>query len=255
MHCILNQERIKMKVLEAEIIVSVFSKVRTKRIISLKPVLKSDHILLNNTNVINGLDLLDNINDGVITACFFDPQYRGVMDKMKYGNEGERQKGRAELEQMSEETIKLFIKEIDRVLIPGGHLFLWVDKFHLCEGTSRWISGTFLSIVDLITWDKGKIGMGYRTRRKSEYLLIIQKKPLKAKGYWTRHDIPDVWAEKITNKKHPHQKPFILQKNLIDAVSSKGDYILDPCAGSYSVLDVCKEISRNFIGGDLKPIV
>ncbi|HKG70020.1 MAG TPA: hypothetical protein VKA92_14200, partial [Segetibacter sp.] len=72
-----------------------------------------------------------------ITACFFDPQYRGVMDKMKYGNEGERQKGRAELEQMSEETIKLFIKEIDRVLIPDGHLFLWVDKFHFCEGTSH----------------------------------------------------------------------------------------------------------------------
>jgi site-specific DNA-methyltransferase (adenine-specific) len=244
-----------MKILEAEVNVSVYSKIRTKRTVSLTPVLKSDNILPNNTNVISGLDLLTNINDGVITACFFDPQYRGVMDKMKYGNEGERQKGRAELEQMSEETIKLFIKEIDRVLIPGGHLFLWVDKFHFCEGTSHWTSGTLLSIVDLITWDKGKIGMGYRTRRKSEYLLIIQKKPLRAKGYWTRHDIPDVWTEKITNKKHPHQKPLILQTSLIEAVSSEGDYILDPCAGSYTVMDICKEVSRNFIGGDLKPLL
>ena len=170
------------------------------------------------------------------------------MDKMKYGNEGERQKGRAELKQMSEETIKLFMKEIDRVLIPGGHLFLWVDKFHFCEGASHWTSGILHSIVDLITRDKGKIGMGYRTRRKSEYLLIIQKKPIRAKEYWTRHDIPDVWTEKITNKKHPHQKPLILQKSLIDAVSSEGDYILDPCAGSYIVMDICKEVSRNFIG-------
>lgn len=118
-----------MKALGAEINVSVYSKIRTKRIISLNPVLMTDNILLNNTNVIDGLDLLNNINDDVITACFFDPQYRGVMDKMKYGNEGERQKGRAELEQMSEETIKLFIKEIDRVLIPGGHLFCGLTNF------------------------------------------------------------------------------------------------------------------------------
>nr|WP_280523639.1 hypothetical protein [Helicobacter muridarum] len=27
-----------------------------------------------------------------VDLCFFDPQYRGVLDKMKYGNEGERQK-------------------------------------------------------------------------------------------------------------------------------------------------------------------
>lgn len=243
-----------MKAPEAETNASVYSKIRINKNTSLKPILKADDILFNNTNVINGLDLLDNINEGVITACFFDPQYRGVMDKMKYGNEGERQKGRAELSQMSEETIKFFIKEIDRVLIPGGHLFLWVDKFHLCEGTMHWTYDTSLSIVDLITWDKGKIGMGYRTRRKSEHLLIIQKQPLKAKGYWTRHDIPDVWVEKIADKKHPHQKPFMLQKNLIDAVSSEGDYILDPCAGSYSVMDACKDISRNFIGGDLKAV-
>jgi site-specific DNA-methyltransferase (adenine-specific) len=27
-----------------------------------------------------------------------------------------------------------------------------------------------------------KMGMGYRTRRESEYLLVLQKPPLKAKG-------------------------------------------------------------------------
>ena len=244
-----------MKDFEGEINKSVYSKIRITSGFSDKPVLRSDKISANKPNIINGPDLLANINDAVITACFFDPQYRGVMDKMKYGNEGERQKERAALQQMSEETIKLFIKEIDRVLKPGGHLFLWVDKFHLCEGIAQWTVGTSLSVVDLITWDKGKMGMGYRTRRRSEYLLVIQKQPVKAKGYWTRHDIADVWTEKITDKKHPHQKPFMLQKSLIDAVSAEGDYILDPCAGSYIVLDACKEISRNFIGGDLKAIV
>jgi site-specific DNA-methyltransferase (adenine-specific) len=230
---------------------SVFSHERIANKPDTKEVLYSGDILINQPNVIDGRKLLASINNNVITTTFFDPQYRGVLDKLAYGNEGRRQKGRSELQQMSEETIKSFIQEIDRVLVPSGHLFLWIDKFHLCEGISPWIKSTTLSIVDLITWNKGKIGMGYRTRRKSEYLLVLQKQPNKAKGYWTRHDIPDVWTEKIIDKKHPHQKPIGLQSALIEAVSAHGDYILDPCAGSYEVLNACRELNRNFIGGDV----
>ena len=50
--------------------------------------------LLNKHLEICGLELLKQIEDSSIALCFFDPQYRGVLDKMKYGNEGERQKGR-----------------------------------------------------------------------------------------------------------------------------------------------------------------
>lgn len=241
-----------MKTETLEVDKSVYSNERKINKALTGAILKSKRVLINDTNVINGLDLLSEIEDEVITASFFDPQYRGIMEKMKYGNEGERQKERAELQQMAEETIKQFVEEIDRVLIPSGHLFLWVDKYHLCTGTGTWIKDTNFSTVDLITWDKGKMGMGYRTRRKSEYLLILQKHPQKAKGHWTKHDIPDVWTEKIINKKHPHQKPVSLQQKLIEAVSLKHDFILDPCAGSYSVMDACKAIERNFIGGDLK---
>ena len=101
--------------------------------------------------------------------AFFDPQYRGVLDRMNYGNEGERQTKRTQLAQMSECQIHQFIAEYARVLAPSGHLMLWVDKFHLVEGVGRWFAHTTLEAVDLITWDKGRIGMGYRTRRKSEY--------------------------------------------------------------------------------------
>ena len=60
--------------------------------------------------------------------------------------------------------------------------------------------------VDLITWNKGRIGMGYRTRRTAEYLIVLQKTPKRAKGVWTRHDIPDVWTEKPSSKV-THSKP------------------------------------------------
>jgi site-specific DNA-methyltransferase (adenine-specific) len=233
---------------------SVFSKKRVKSKERTSSILKSGDIKINDINVLDGLELLKSIHNNVIAASFFDPQYRGIMEKMKYGNEGARQKERAVLKQMSEELIQEFIEEISRVLQPSGHLFLWIDKFHLCEGTSHWFKNTELSVVDLITWDKGKIGMGYRTRRKSEYLLILQKKPLRAKGVWSKHDIPDVWTEKIVNKRHPHQKPITLLTSLITSISSESDYILDPCAGSYAVLEACRAIKRSFIGCDLKPL-
>lgn len=206
---------------------------------------------LNHKNLCNGLTLLGDILDNSITTAFFDPQYRDILDKMHYGNEGKASgKARCDLPQMDEDKIIQFIKEIDRVLVPSGHLFLWVDKFHLCQGVEKWMKNTSLNLVDLIVWDKGKIGMGYRTRRKSEYLIVFQKSPVKAKGCWNDHAIPDVWSEKV-EKVHPHSKPIELQKRLILATTKEGDAVLDPASGGFSVLEACKETGRDFIGGDI----
>ena len=173
------------------------------------------------------------------------------MDKLKYGNEGEsRGKARCDLIQMGEDTIIKFIIEINRTLKDSGHLFLWVDKFHLCQGILEWLVDTKLNIVDMIVWNKGKIGMGYRTRRKSEYLIVLQKSPVKAKLCWTDHSIPDVWDEKII-KNHPHSKPIELQKRLILATTTKDGVVLDPASGGYSVLEACKTLNIDFIGGDI----
>lgn len=199
----------------------------------------------------DGLELLANLPDESISASFFDPQYRGVLDKLSYGNEGKsRGKARSELRQMTDDVITDFIKEICRTLAPSGHLFLWMDKFHLCTGISEWISETDFQTVDLITWDKGRIGMGYRSRRSCEYLMVLQKLPTRAKGIWTKHDIPDVWKEKVS-KKETHAKPVELQQALIEAVTPPDGVVLDPAAGTFSVLEACKRSGRTFIGCDV----
>lgn len=207
--------------------------------------------LINKKLNIDGVELLKQIPDKSLKVTFFDPQYRGILDKLSYGNEGKsRGKDRSDLPQMSEDIIKTFLKEIERVLAPSGYLFLWVDKFHLVEGVNSWIVDLNMEIVDLITWNKMKIGMGYRTRRKSEYLLVIQKLPKKAKSTWTLHNIPDVWDEKVI-KTHTHSKPIELQKQLILATTNEGDLVCDPASGGFSVFEACKLTNRNFIGGDL----
>ena len=200
----------------------------------------------------DGLDFLAMLPEAAFPVAFFDPQYRGVLDKLRYGNEGvQRGRLRCSLEQMPEDTIAQFVRGIDRALMPSGHLFLWMDKFHLCQGFRHWLDGTALDIVDLINWNKGRMGMGYRSRRVTEYCVVLQKQPLRAKGVWKTHNIPDTWKERADTSEHPHGKPIGLQGELIAAVTHSGDYVIDPAAGSFSVMEAARRRGRNFLGCDL----
>jgi site-specific DNA-methyltransferase (adenine-specific) len=217
--------------------------------------------LLNKKLCMDGLELLGKLKSESIDACFFDPQYRGIMDRLDYGNEGSRQKGRALLQQMDASIILKFLLEITRVLKPSSYLFLWIDKFILCEASHKlWFSPInmdsskpVMNVVDMMTWNKGSFGMGYRLRKSSEYLLVIQKSPKMIKS-WKDKSIKDVWSEKIEHPRlgHPHKKPIGLITRLIKSVTNEKDLIGDFCAGSFSTFDACKLSNRNFIGCDIE---
>ena len=229
---------------------TVFSSDRT---ISQPEIELPEGLKLNYPLEMDGLIFLSMLPSASFPVAFFDPQYRGILDKMKYGNEGkQRGKKRAELSQMTEDVIQEFINQIDKALIPSGHLFLWTDKFHLCQGFKHWFDRTSMDVVDMVVWDKRRIGMGYRTRRTGEYLIVLQKQPRKAKGVWKSRNIPDVCPEAISETNgHPHKKPIGLQAKLITAVSNEGDIIIDPAAGSFSVMDAANNSGRNFLGCDI----
>ena len=133
--------------------------------------------------------LLRSLPDGCTPLVFFDPQYRGVLEKLKYGNEGARQKGRFALPAMTDDYIDQCCREAARLLAPSAYLLRWSDTFHLCEGDHRRIADV-LKCVDLIDWDNLRPGNGYRTRRRGDYLLVLQKPPLRAKATWRDHGIP-----------------------------------------------------------------
>ena len=220
-------------------------------------------------NVHSGLAMLRRLDDRSVKLVFFDPQYREVLDKMSYGNEGARMVERSRLPQMDWSLTLDFLQEIERVLVPSGHLMWWVDKFSLCENfdNRNRLGSPETPTVDLISWEKWRIGMGYRSRRKCEYLVIKQHLPKRAKGKWTDHSIPDVWTKameleeldrrsyfkvRTREETHPHSKPVGLQSRLIEAVTRKGDVVVDPCAGGYSVLNACEITGRHFLGCDIR---
>lgn len=208
----------------------------------------------NTRNKMDGLKLLRGVPDGAAACVVFDPQYRENMDALAYGNEGARQQARAGLPQQSSDTINSFLTEIARVLRPSGHLFWWVNKHTVGEGQHRfmlWDAAPELSVVDLQHWDTLTFGMGYRLRGVSEYCVVVQKPPIRSKGVWTDKSIKDSWAEQIMPGNHVHAKPPRLMYRLIGSVTSPGDLVVDPCAGGYGTLTVCRALGLTFMGADL----
>ena len=198
----------------------------------------------------DALTLLRSLPGGCTPLVFFDPQHRGVLDKLQYGNEGARQKGRFTLPAMTTGYIDQCCREAARVLAPSGYLLHWTDTFHLCEGDHRRVADV-LKCVDLIAWDNLRAGMGYRTRRRGDYLLVLQKEPLRAKATWRDRGIPSRWPEKVDRKTHPHAKPAGLIARLIGAITNPGDLVVDPAAGSFVVMHVANSLGRNFAGCDI----
>ena len=64
------------------------------------------------------------------------------------------------------------------------------------------------------------------------------------KGYF-------IYLSEVKRNGHTHSKPIGLQGKLIEAVSHAGDIVIDPAAGSFSVMEACRQSSRNFLGCDI----
>jgi site-specific DNA-methyltransferase (adenine-specific) len=200
----------------------------------------------------DALALLRSMPDCYAPLIFFDPQHRDVLNKLNYGNEGvERQKARAALPAMSSAYIDACCRESMRVLAPSGYLMRWIDVFGLCTGQHLRVVDEACQCVDLIAWDTLRQGMGYRSRRRGDYLLIFQKPPIKAKSTWRDHGIPDRWSEKVDRKIHPHIKPIGLTARLIGAGTRPGDLVVDPAAGSFVVMRAARQLGRDFVGCDI----
>ncbi|KLL03506.1 MAG: modification methylase [Mycoplasmataceae bacterium RV_VA103A] len=193
------------------------------------------------------LEFLQSLPDKSVALAFFDPQYEKVGDVSRVKD--------WPLHYQSENQITEIIKQIERVLKPSGFCLLWISKEILkLDRVQSWLLRTTrLKMVDFLVWNKNKIGMGSYFRSSGEYAWLLQKNPQTSRKF-TDKSFPNVWKEESLStqrRKHPHQKPFYLIRTLINATTQAGDLIVDPCAGSFIVLDACQDLGRDFIGVDL----
>src|SRR6188472_4028665 len=118
------------------------------------------------------LELLQSLPAGSASVVIFDPQHRGVLDNLRFGNEGGRQRGRAILPAMTDEYIDACLCADARVLRPSAYVFFWVDTYRLGTGAHLRVANVLAS-VDLIAWDSLCMGMGKRSRRRGDYVVVL----------------------------------------------------------------------------------
>jgi site-specific DNA-methyltransferase (adenine-specific) len=214
----------------------------------------------------DALDLLRSLPSGCTPLVLFDPQYRGVLDHLKLGNEGARQQGRAKLPPMTDDYIEACNREIARALRPNGYLLLWADAYNLLEAHHLRVKDV-LKAVGAAAWDNLRMSQGNRFRCRGSSLIALQKLPIRPPVRWKKdRGIPDRWAEKIDLKRYPprrtkklppgaptfpHAKPFQFIKRLIACLSNPDDLIVDPAAGSFTTMHAAHALGRRFIGCDL----
>src|SRR6516164_6900285 len=124
----------------------------------------------------DALTLLRSLPDPCTPLIFFDPQHRENLDKLKYGNEGARQRERCKLPPMSSEYIDECCREMARVLVPSGYLMRWQNAFQVGTGVHLRLADV-LQCVDIIAWDNLRISNGSRARRRGDYLVATKSNP------------------------------------------------------------------------------
>ncbi len=202
---------------------------------------------LNTKQAGEALELLNSLGDNSASLVFLDPQYEPVRNVLRTNYP---------LYPQSDYQIMQILKEVERILKPSAFCLLWINKTLLgSDRIANWmIKASSLKIVDCLVWHKKNfLGLGSWLRSNAEFCFLLQKFPQKGKVFKNR-SFGNVWEENVlspTKRKHPHQKPRELIKALIEATTNEGDLIVDPCAGSFIVLEVCQELKRNYLGVDL----
>ena len=211
------------------------------------PKIAKKQYLPNTKQAGEALELLSSLESNWVSLVFLDPQYEKVSAVLDVNYP---------LVYTTDYQILRILEQIERVLKPSAFCLLWVNKTLL--GNDRvplWLLKTpNLKIVDCLVWyKKNTLGLGSWLRSQAEFCFLVQKFPYNSKVFKNR-SFGNVWAENqlaSSKRKHPHQKPRELIKALIEAMTEEGDLIVDPCAGSFVVLEICRELKREFLGCDL----
>lgn len=121
-----------------------------------------------------------------------------------------------------------------RLLVDGGHALVFID-WRMAPQMSAAIESADLRPVNLIVWDKGRMGMGTHFRHQHELVLHF----CKGQGRTARRrDVPNVLqCPPVAREaqRHPTQKPVDLLRRLLSVVCPPGGVVLDPFAGSGAV--------------------
>jgi site-specific DNA-methyltransferase (adenine-specific)/adenine-specific DNA-methyltransferase len=181
---------------------------------------------------------------------------------------------------------KKWLDECNRVLKPGGSIFVYGIHHHLCwlqcymyeigleyrrqiiwnyeNGFAGYSKKSLAAHYEPLLWfSKGKKFTYHPIREPYKSTERLKHKIIKNGKVWTPHPegrlAGDVWCfpvlagrrfkeEKVN---HPTQKPLSISMRIIQHFSNVGDIVLIPFSGSGTECVAAKTLGRHFIGFEL----
>lgn len=124
-----------------------------------------------------------------------------------------------------------------------------------CEQSVAWIynSNTAKQHRTISWWnckpDMRKIGQPYKNPTdKRIKKRIADGKQAKLYDWWEINQVKNVSKK---NNPHPCPIPYELARRIILLTTKKGDTVIDPFAGSGTILQAAKDLERNYIGFEI----
>jgi len=191
------------------------------------------------------MELLDSLANNSVDCLITDPPYSTPVIT---GFGRKKFKNVADLS-IQEQYMKSFKKKIERVLKPNAPVFIFCnDSYYpsIFRAFYDWNS------LQMVIWDKGKIGMGKPFRKQHEIILYANREPFE----YYRNGITFSTVMKCNQvptkeRLHPAEKPINLILDLLKGFTKEGDLVLDTFMGSGVVALACDKLKRKWVGFEL----
>lgn len=160
-----------------------------------------------------------------------------------------------------------WLNQVFRVLKPNGNIIIF-GTYHNIYKIGYLLQKSDRKIINSIVWYKRNAFPNITQRmlcESTEHIIWSVNNTQKKATKWVFNydvlknmnngkqmrnvwDIPLTPASEKKLGKHPSQKPIALIERLVLAASNEGNIILDPFAGSGTILLVAKKLCRKYIG-------
>jgi DNA modification methylase len=203
--------------------------------------------------------LIHKVANSSVDLVITDPPYKDYQSNRPTNNEQNKKIKKGSF------SFKNLINEIDRVLKPERHFYIWCDARTYPELFTEVENNKSLKFKSCLVWVKNNHGSG---DLKSAYapqheLCLFGCKGLKSRPFFT-HRRPDVLFKKDVNNNvlfypridpklggHPTMKPCEILIDFILRSSKSGETVFDPYAGSFSTAISAKRTKRSSLSFEL----
>lgn len=143
-----------------------------------------------------------------------------------------------------------WMPEIYRVLKEQTHFYCMTNDLHLKNVIEEGIKAGFKQ-QNILVWAKGMHSPTQYYFKNIEFIVMFRKGKAKYINKIVTMALIDIKG--IRNKEHPSEKPTDLFSLLVTNSTKENELVLDPFAGSGTIIESCIKNNRQFIAIEKDP--